>query len=444
MTRQLSLLEEPSSEQFRPVQYLGNKWRVREAIRALVSEVAPRGPACDLFTGSGVVAATLATQRPVVAADVQEYSRVLASALLTPASPPDDLLAEFRRSVRAREEELRAELYPLIAYEQRAMLDAANGDADRLCEIVEIGSIAGYQEGGEEATSRFTEVINGVRPSVPQRIDSVLSRYYGGVYFSYEQALQLDAITAAARGLPAPFRDSVLASALSTASETVSSVGNHFAQPPRPRLASGQVKPAIIGEIVRHRQRDVHSEFDRWNARYSGLPTARFQHVIVRQDYRLVLAQPPNNLAVIYADPPYTRDHYSRFYHVLETMAVGDEPGVTSTVGSTSSRGLYRVERHQSPFSIASQVVEAFTQLIRGSRDLEVPLIVSYSPYLEGSVARPRPRLLTIDQIVEMLADMYARVEVHSPGPVAHSKLNRREVNIGRNGESELLIVARP
>ena len=28
----------------------------------------------------------------------------------------------------------------------------------------------------------------------------------------------------------------------------------------------------------------------------------------------------------VYADPPYTRDHYSRFYHVLETLALRDDP----------------------------------------------------------------------------------------------------------------------
>ena len=34
---------------------------------------------------------------------------------------------------------------------------------------------------------------------------------------------------------------------------------------------------------------------------------------------------------IVYADPPYTRDHYSRFYHVLETISLFDSPIVSKT-----------------------------------------------------------------------------------------------------------------
>ena len=73
----------------------------------------------------------------------------------------------------------------------------------------------------------------------------------------------------------------------------------------------------------------------------------------------------------MYADPPYTRDHYSRYYHVLETMSLRDNPEVSMTMiragGSPRvSRGVYRADRYQSPFCIKSQAAGAFEELCRG------------------------------------------------------------------------------
>jgi adenine-specific DNA-methyltransferase len=36
---------------------------------------------------------------------------------------------------------------------------------------------------------------------------------------------------------------------------------------------------------------------------------------------------------VVYADPPYTKRQYAAYYHLLETIAVGDEPDVVGATG---------------------------------------------------------------------------------------------------------------
>jgi serine protease Do len=111
-----------------------------------------------------------------------------------------------------------------------------------------------------------------------------------------------------------------------------------------------------------------------------------------------LLSTPPA-VSVVYADPPYTRDHYSRFYHVLETMARGDDPQVSlvRSGGRTSlSRGIYRRDRHQSPFCIRSEVAGAFTTLFRSTRVRDLPLSLSYSPSPNGTPSRPLTRLLLI------------------------------------------------
>jgi len=148
---------------------------------------------------------------------------------------------------------------------------------------------------------------------------------------------------------------------------------------------------------------------------------------------------------MVYADPPYTRDHYSRFYHVLETLAVGDEPMVsTMKVNGVVklSRGLYRAERHQSPFCIKSEVLPAFEALFGGTAHRGVPIAVSYSAYSSGTAARPQPRLVTIEQIAAVAGRYYRRVLVESAGRVAHSKFNHEAVNGEVNYDAETLIVA--
>jgi adenine-specific DNA-methyltransferase len=44
------------------------------------------------------------------------------------------------------------------------------------------------------------------------------------------------------------------------------------------------------------------------------------------------------NCPVVYADPPYTKRQYAAYYHVLQTIALGDSPEVTGSTGLRSWR----------------------------------------------------------------------------------------------------------
>ena len=62
------------------VHYLGSKLRLADLIAELLDDLAA-GPVCDLFAGSGTVSLALSRNRDVLAADIQEYSRVICTAL---------------------------------------------------------------------------------------------------------------------------------------------------------------------------------------------------------------------------------------------------------------------------------------------------------------------------------------------------------------------------
>src|SRR5262245_8638935 len=86
----------PSTPVWRPIHYLGSKLRLVEPLRLALDQVDPsRGRCVDLFAGSGTLSAALSAYRDVTAVDIQEYSRVLCSAVLNPANPTDREAALF-------------------------------------------------------------------------------------------------------------------------------------------------------------------------------------------------------------------------------------------------------------------------------------------------------------------------------------------------------------
>jgi adenine-specific DNA-methyltransferase len=350
-------------------------------------------------------------------------------------------------AARRRQRRLGARIAGLAAHEAAAARAALAGRAEPLCGVLEHGSVLAFARQGVEAPPTLAALLEDAAGGLGGGPDSVLLRYYGGLYFSYRQAAALDAIAASVRELPAPYRDTALAALLSTASEVVSTVGSQFAQPVRPRGADGRPKAALVAAVARKRRLPVMERYADWLERYQRLPGAAHRHTVVRSDYRGALAALPAGVGAIYADPPYTRDHYSRFYHVLETIALGDEPEISTVrIGRSVrlSRALYRAQRHQSPFCIRTEVTGAFRGLFAHAAKLAAPLVLSYSPYATGTAARPKPRLVTIAELTELAGEHFAAVRVEPAGRIAHRKLNQERVNGEVAYDAEVLLVATP
>lgn len=418
--------------------YMGNKSRFLDAIDAAVAQVAaPGAAACDLFAGTSVVARRLAMSRPVICSDVQAYSTVLARALTQPRaftpSETSSLAAAAREWMVGTESGIR----DLLRLEDLAMMEAPS-DPRRLADIIEHGSFASSGRGSSELQA----AKEAARDILSDRT-ATLTRYYGGVYFSYRQTVGLDALSHALRSLHGDNRDpTAVAALLGVASDLVSTVGSHFAQPIQPRSASGALKRGWAAQVIRSRQAEALPAFANWLARYASLPPAAFECRAVQADYEAALAMLEPDVGVIYADPPYTRDHYSRFYHVLETIALDDDPGVTPAQGSSEpSRGLYRLNRHQSPFSIRTQVRPAFRGLFANAKRLDIPLVLSYSPMSEGTKARPETRLVSVEGLMSMASEYFSDVRLLTVESSSHSRFNRVEVSASVRDSAEVLIV---
>lgn len=422
-----------------------------DEIGSSIDEVDPsRGPVVDLFSGSGVVAASLARARSVTAVDIQEYARVLSSALLSPARLSNVATMRLTAAAVSMANELaETVLRGLLSWERAAVEALEASDPEPLCGIIERGSFAALDVAEGPLEDSLVHTLSEVAPQLGEiGVPLTLTRYYGGVYFGYRQALQLDCLLAVVRMIPQEaHRDTALAAVLGAASDSVTSVGSHFAQPLRPRDQQGRPKIHALRTLARRRQRDVCAIFLERLRRYAEAPGTGHAAQAVCSDYRDFLASHRADISVVYADPPYTRDHYSRFYHVLETIARGDTPQISTvtSAGRTSlSRGLYRLERHQSPFCIRSEVLEAFRSLFVAVGRFNAPLVLSYSPYSSGTAARPKPRLMTIQELVDLALETFDGVFVRSAGQLRHSKLNADRLNGTHHPEAELFLICTP
>ena len=438
----------PASRIFRPIHYLGSKLRMIDSILDVVANVDPsRGRVCDLFAGSGTVAGVLARTRSVTAVDIQEYSRVLCSALVypLPMADGDPLTLESTPAPS-----LAYATAAIVHHEEECISLAFSGYPDMLSDFLENGSLIRFMSGEFHGSKTLRQVLTQTALRLKEvgldcASNSLTTRMYGGVYFSYSQALQLDALLDAVFSAPLSRRDVLLAAVLSTASEIVNTIGKQFAQPIRPKDKHGATKRHLLNKIHRDRSANAQAVFAKWLQRYQAVPRTQRPHNVMRSDYTEALSSMQADTTVVYADPPYTRDHYSRYYHVLETLALRDNPAVTKVrIGGVEriSRGLYRVDRHQSPFCIPSKATEAFSKLFMGVARRGLPLVLSYSPHRQGSDARPR--LLTLDQIKALAEEAFHRVQVELVGPFSHNKLNNARLNKARTQYAESLIVCRP
>lgn len=435
---------------FRPIYYLGCKTSFTSAIKTAIDEVDPSGGRLvDLFSGTGSVGAALGAFREVTTVDVQEYSRVLCSAVL---SPPVFSQAEIGNTVaRALNDETAKQtlwcLQPLIEHERECIEAATIGDFNALVELIEspplvVRAISDFGAQSTRLDDVSCEVVRRFQDAgLWQSAATTVLRYFGGLYFSFTQAAMLDAVLTIANSSIERNQNMLKAAALSTASQLVNTVGKQFAQPIRPRNKSGAVKPSLARIVQRDRSLDALELYKTSLGKYATLPRAIGRPQALRQDYLDAIAQNASSSSVIYADPPYTRDHYSRFYHVLETMCLRDNPAISKVMKNGSlipSRGAYREERYQSDFCIRSAAPAAFEALFRAAREHDLPLVLSYSPHEADDGTHPR--VVSMSQIIELANQHYNRVEICAVDGVTHNQLNRSGLKLKTRDQAEIIL----
>ena len=202
----------------------------------------------------------------------------------------------------------------------------------------------------------------------------LFTKNYSGTWWSAEQCVLIDAIRGVADFYKEdPVYPAILSSLMFAMAYTSIGTG-HYAQFRDPKTQSN------VEDILIYRRKKLEPIFERkFNELIAWLPkeASSFKHASATQDYLDCLSASESGCTV-YADPPYCFVHYSRFYHAIETLVLYDYPNLQVKNGKIV-KGRYREVRHQSPFSIRSQVPSAFKALFSKVQDGDMRLVLSYS-----------------------------------------------------------------
>ena len=280
----------------------------------------------DLFAGSGAVSCFVATHMamPVQASDIQKYSVILT------------------RSVISRDRPL---------------------DAEHFWERWFAAALKVRQ------TIRIRKTRKGTRADVEElrvwsdsRDGWPITKAYGGHYFSPLQAIWIDSLR---QTIPKaePFHSVALAALISASSRCAAAPG-HTAQPFQPtRRGKKYLKHAWSNDIPAHAKK----------ALTVIAPQHAIQKGIARVAEANVAASKLKANDLVFIDPPYSGVQYSRFYHVLESIAMG-KTGPVCGIGRYPARSL----RPRSNFSMKTLSLAAMQELLEIIAHRKAKAIVTF------------------------------------------------------------------
>lgn len=349
-----------------PMQYLGSKARIAHWI---MDSIYQKFPECDtffdLFSGTGSVAIEAAAKGySIIANDIQPYSYAILKSLFSLPKHQLGVLVSQLESLKAEGKILEGNRFHLKPYLQRE---------------VKFSEKLITRNFDWQAYRDFCDATPVIKNNRDLKILSfnpgwcLFCQYYANNYFGIQQSLEIDTLRQFADHLPFPQKENLLAAVISVLTFAVSST-THLAQYIKPnseKQAKFLLKKrsiSVINEVVK-RIKSLMSFPNYIEAKIHNL------------DFLDALKQAPaNKKTLVYVDPPYFKEHYSRYYHILDTFYLYDYPQLTvndRTLNVTT--GLYRENRIRSNFGLKSAVVSSFKNMLTECKKKGSCIAISYA-----------------------------------------------------------------
>lgn len=243
----------------------------------------------------------------------------------------------------------------------------------------------------------------------------LFTTYFANTYFGIRQSLEIDSLRYAIDQIKDSLaRDWALGTLVSTTSYVGTTYGGHFAQPKYKDITKIPIKlrkqpentaensintredqdntaknpldsrkkpKDTLSKLLDTRSRSVIHDFSTRLLTFSKLSELHKQPVETvngpwKQSLHSLSKLLNRNNVIVYLDPPYTRDEYSRYYHVLETLVKYNYPSCTGT-GLTPDSS----ERFRTPFSTRNKnyISKLIIQIISNILDIGWTCAWSYS-----------------------------------------------------------------
>lgn len=319
----------------RSAHYMGSKQSLAPFIGEIVRGRIPvNASILDLMCGSGAATGFFSRTWRTIASDVQRFSRLLALVqgggfsvekarqLIERVLPiAHDHFAELERIYAAD-----------VAFEDRALsseLDEAF-ERDYAAWVMNFRQLSGANvmsdPPGKEIALR--------RENPRLRPYMLFSSYYANLFFGVRQSLEIDSLRFAIDQVnDLEDRNWALGVLICAVSACADNYGGHFAQP---RVKVENAKE-ILGKLHKTQLMRSLSVFQEFSARLLSLAeeseTVRFPVTTLDGPWPSAIEEATHHFGrgelLVYLDPPYTREEYSRYYHVLETLVLYNYPIVS-------------------------------------------------------------------------------------------------------------------
>lgn len=381
------------------MKYMGSKrYMLKNGLGMLIGEkVADYQRFVDLFCGAGYVSRFVAEEFniPVLASDLQVYATTLTGTVVerTKTLNADQLNDEW--ILKAKRALKKSKLYQeakTIEKQYTTRIIKLVKKSRILCEIKKsnIGPIWGA---------------------------------YGGHYFSPVQALSVDYLIKYIPQKPKPHKIVCLAALITAASKCVAAPG-HTAQPFQPTCGSKKY-------LHQSWQLDLFQQTTNALEKLSQLKARKKGQVITCGAEKMITRLSSYDL--VFIDPPYSDVQYSRFYHVLETIARGQ-------CGPVEGKGRYPSleERPQSAFSNRSESRNALENLINKVAERRATVILTF-PNKECSNGLSGK---TVKEIAEKWFEIKEEL-IHGKFSTLGGN-NHKDNRPGRQKSEELLLFLQP
>jgi len=429
--------------------YMGSKKAILDFVATELTRLTEPGDIIvDLMAGTHTIGYAMKQRCKMVSNDIQRYSMVIGQTLMNYNPTPrfeGDVRSAFRRFYLSNVRHLEGLFEPALKVE-KSMLSVEPGRrptwatyrdfCDNYPHYMRPTATEGWPE--EFLILFASHRLEAYRTLNKLEPYSLFSLYYGNTYVGVRQALEIDSIRYAIDklcddwiqdrpelGFDPQLLRCMLMSALISAVNKINPGPGHWAAFPR-------VSQRNRDWIVAQRKIDVYDTFIQ---RVAEIETALSKnispfgpHVVCTEDYVSFMREVLEYIRqarVVYMDPPYSQGHYSRFYHLLETLTLYDYPEIAFS-------GRYRKDRHQSPFAQKEKIAAAVGAICEVTRDAKTTLVISYS--LNGVIPTPDAFRVILEQYYPS-----DHIELRTLDSV-HSKLGQTE----RMKTQEYLFTCRP
>lgn len=428
------------------LRYLGIKTKLLDNIEKQISNISNKDDVLlDLFAGSNIVGQKFAKSMTVYSNDIQKYSYVVAKSTIEinkefDYKSIDICKIEESQHFKNNFETIESIFKEPLDYEKKLLEKCVNDFSyDNLLLLKDLYNNTPYCKHFNNKIKCFENLERYYTQDYYDELKNskkfmLFTINYAMPYFSLNQAIYIDSFRCA---LEEMFNSGELCeteyyiymSLLIYGLEcSVSSIGDHFAQPQIFKLSKDKKykkglekllikKTTILRDVMLEKQK----EFNSINVNnYSDRNRSFCMDCIDLLKNEDIM----KSVDVIYIDPPYTNAHYSRFYHILETLVNYNYPNI-------EFNGRYSADRYQSPFCQRKNAYTEFEKMIKLCSENNKRIVISYSDTSQC--------LISYDEISNICKKYYSSVKIN--------KIDYLYRNLGQKPNkvkgNELLIVCK-